>query len=377
VTAFNRVVLGSIFLFLSRSSNPPPFTSSFGVGHVTGIPVITLLGSTVAAVPVAPRIKVDSTMVSLSFSNTLVQSFASKPFIQQALQNVYHPTSVLNFWFGVDTTTAIGMEQLRCGSKECMSDMAALWYGGGPDYDKLCQPFADVIHLAGTKSLPSPPPSDNNNIDGVGNIWYTTVDGNIAQVILIDQLARNIFRGTDNAFKYESLSLSIARQLSTQYLKQQALNGEWKHLNLATISPKINDDKKEDQHQPLPVFDSVSDKMYPGFSTVLATSLMHSEQACDHQLCLALLEHSICLSKEDEDGAAQRETTSATTKTTKQMLCDWYQYQLTFALDHKNVIDRFGRYPHRNRILNRTSTEEEIRWLSDTENLPGWAKSQG
>ena len=320
-------------------------------------------------------------MVSLTFSNALVQSFASKPFIQQALQNVYHPTSVLNFWFGIDTTTATGMEQLRSGSKECMADMAELWYRGGPDYDKLCQPFADVIHLAGTKSLlPSPlrTSSDiSSNIDGVDNIWYSTVDGNIAQVILIDQLARNIFRGTENAFKYESLSLSIARQLSTQYLKHQALNGEWKHLNLASISPLNNDVEKEEQQRPLPVFDAISQTMYPGYSTVLATSLMHSELACDHQLCLALLEHSIHLSKENEDGTNHSATTSAAAKTTKQMLCDWYQYQFTFAVDHKNVIDRFGRYPHRNRILQRTSTEEEIQWLSDTENLPGWAKSQG
>jgi uncharacterized protein (DUF924 family) len=263
------------------------------------------------------------------------------------------------------------MEQLRLGTKECMSDMSALWYGGGPDYDKLCQPFADVIHLAGTKSLPSPPSANGDNT------WYTTVDGNVAQVILIDQLARNIFRGTNNAFKYEAVSLSIARQLSTQYLtQQQALNDEWKHLNLAPISLHNNIDANE-KDESVPVFADVSEKMYPGFSTVLATSLMHSEQLSDHHLCLALLEHSICLSKVDEDGTNQSETTQTTTKSTKQMLCDWFQYQLTFELDHKSVIDRFGRYPHRNRVLNRASTEEEIQWLSDTENLPAWAKSQG
>ena len=317
-------------------------------------------------------------MVPLTFSNALVQSFASKPFIQHALQNVYHPTSVLNFWFGIDTATSMGMEQLRSGSKECMSDMAALWYGGGPDFDQLCQPFAEVIHLAGTKSLPSPSPSpsDNSSVNGAGNIWYSTVDGNIAQVILIDQLARNIFRGTDNAFKYESSSLSIARQLSTQYLKQQALSNKWTHLNLGGTPPPNNDGEEEGQ-QSLPRFVDISEKMYPGFSTVLATSLMHSEQAHDHQLCLALIEHSIDLAKEDEDGANQSDTTSTPTKTTKKLLCDWFQYQLTFAMDHKNVIDRFGRYPHRNRILQRSSTEEEMQWLSDTENLPAWAKSQG
>lgn len=314
-------------------------------------------------------------MVSLTFSNALVQSFASKPFIQHALQNVYHPTSVLNFWFGVDTTTLTGLEQLQHGSRECIADMAALWYGGGPDYDTLCQPFADVIHMAGTRSLPSPPPppTDKSNNDD-GNIWYTTVDGNVAQVILIDQLARNVFRGTDSAFKYESVSLGIARQLSSQYiseLKQQQGSNEWKLLTFDPILPENN------EKQTMTLVDDISEKMCPGYRTVLATALMHSEQEYDHQICQVLLEHSINLTKDEEDGSQQSNTMNTPIMSTKKMLHDWFLGQLTFESDHKAVIDRFGRYPHRNRILNRTSTEDEIRWLSDTENLPGWAKSQG
>ena len=36
-------------------------------------------------------------------------------------------------------------------------------------------------------------------------------------------------------------------------------------------------------------------------------------------------------------------------------------------LQHKAIIDRFGRYPHRNAILGRASTEEEVAFLQ----LPG------
>jgi uncharacterized protein (DUF924 family) len=36
---------------------------------------------------------------------------------------------------------------------------------------------------------------------------------------------------------------------------------------------------------------------------------------------------------------------------------------LDFELRHKAIIDRFGRYPHRNAILGRTSTAEEIEFL--------------
>ncbi|MEE4249924.1 MAG: DUF924 family protein, partial [Alcanivoracaceae bacterium] len=34
-----------------------------------------------------------------------------------------------------------------------------------------------------------------------------------------------------------------------------------------------------------------------------------------------------------------------------------------FELRHKAIIDRFGRYPHRNEILGRTSTPEELEFL--------------
>jgi uncharacterized protein (DUF924 family) len=36
---------------------------------------------------------------------------------------------------------------------------------------------------------------------------------------------------------------------------------------------------------------------------------------------------------------------------------------LDFELKHKAIIDRFGRYPHRNRILGRASTPEEAAFL--------------
>lgn len=34
-----------------------------------------------------------------------------------------------------------------------------------------------------------------------------------------------------------------------------------------------------------------------------------------------------------------------------------------FELKHKVIIDRFGRYPHRNKILDRNSTAEELEFL--------------
>ncbi len=41
------------------------------------------------------------------------------------------------------------------------------------------------------------------------------------------------------------------------------------------------------------------------------------------------------------------------------------QDNLDFELRHKAIIERFGRYPHRNAILGRTSTGEEIAFLEE------------
>jgi uncharacterized protein (DUF924 family) len=38
---------------------------------------------------------------------------------------------------------------------------------------------------------------------------------------------------------------------------------------------------------------------------------------------------------------------------------------LNYERRHKEIIDRFGRYPHRNEILGRSSTPEEITFLNE------------
>lgn len=42
---------------------------------------------------------------------------------------------------------------------------------------------------------------------------------------------------------------------------------------------------------------------------------------------------------------------------------DQFRGYLTFALRHRNIVARFGRFPHRNAILGRTSTPEETAFL--------------
>jgi uncharacterized protein (DUF924 family) len=61
--------------------------------------------------------------------------------------------------------------------------------------------------------------------------------------------------------------------------------------------------------------------------------LMHSEQLADHEQCIALFERA---------GNAE---------------------QTKYARHHADIIRRFGRFPHRNRMLGRTTTEEEQAFL--------------
>jgi uncharacterized protein (DUF924 family) len=39
-----------------------------------------------------------------------------------------------------------------------------------------------------------------------------------------------------------------------------------------------------------------------------------------------------------------------------------------YAIAHKEVIDRFGRFPHRNAVLNRVSTADELAFLKELKN---------
>jgi len=43
----------------------------------------------------------------------------------------------------------------------------------------------------------------------------------------------------------------------------------------------------------------------------------------------------------------------------------WYEHNLYYAKGHRDVIARFGRHPHRNEVLGRSSTPEELEYLRD------------
>ncbi|AGP43733.1 DUF924 family protein [Serratia plymuthica] len=159
-----------------------------------------------------------------------------------------------------------------------------MWFKKDEDFDSRLQVrFGELWHAAAAGELAH---------------WRETIEGRLAEVIVLDQFSRNLFRGTPRAFSSDCMALVLA---------QEAIrSGQCEQLS----------------------------REQRGF---LYLPFMHSESAVIHQQALALYTE---LNNGD---------------------------QLEFELRHKAIIDRFGRYPHRNAILGRISTPEEEAFLL----LPG------
>jgi len=124
--------------------------------------------------------------------------------------------------------------------------------------------------------------------------WRDTPAGRLAEVIVLDQFSRNMFRDTPQAFAFDALALVLA---------QEAIR--------VGADQAIDIDRRAFMYMPY----------------------MHSESAKIHEKAMELFQ---------QPGT---------------------EYQYEFELKHKVIIDQFGRYPHRNEILGRTSSPEEIAFL--------------
>jgi len=124
--------------------------------------------------------------------------------------------------------------------------------------------------------------------------WRKSPLGRLAEIIILDQFSRNMFRDSAQAFSTDPMSLALS---------QEAIAcGADKALSAVQRS-------------------------------FLYMPFMHSESPAIHEVAVALYR---------ENGI---------------------ESSLNFELKHKRIIERFGRYPHRNRILGRPSTREEIEFL--------------
>lgn len=134
--------------------------------------------------------------------------------------------------------------------------------------------------------------------------WCRTIDGRLALVILLDQFTRNIHRGTPQAFAGDAQALATAR----------ALVGQGHDIGLPPL-------RRSFLYLP---FEHAEDRAAQEESVRLYTALA-------------------------ADGVGPLARTL--TKT------------LDYAVRHRDIIARFGRFPHRNEVLQRASTAEEIEFL--------------
>jgi uncharacterized protein (DUF924 family) len=253
-----------------------------------------------------------------------VAEYAAKPFVRAALAQPRSPNSVLSFFLGVDMVASENEKEgeaarAQLSSGEYLRRMTPFWFAGHDDYDTLCSnSFRSLVREAGKKEL-------------VGE-WMSTVNGQVAQMVLCDQLSRNAFRGSDEAYAYDETALDIAKLLASEVIFPD---------NSATTSSPMQ----------------LQGTFYPTYCAFALTTLMHSEDQNDHALGLSIFDWAIA-------------------ETPPSLKDEWWDLQMGSFLEHSNVLDRFGRYPHRNAKKGRKSTKEEEEWLSKVDELPGWAKSQ-
>ena len=135
--------------------------------------------------------------------------------------------------------------------------------------------------------------------------WSNSARGQLARILLCDQFPRNMYRDTPRAFDYDKRARELAREAI---------------------------DAGQDK------------KLCPVERTFLYLPFEHSEVVDDQALSLRLFTELV---------EAVPETNRPT-----------YLKYLEFAQKHKAIIDRFGRFPHRNAILGRDSTPEETEFLN-------------
>ena len=124
--------------------------------------------------------------------------------------------------------------------------------------------------------------------------WRVSPHGRLAEIIVLDQFSRNIYRDSPRAFANDPVALALSQEAIHQRASE--------HLTT---------------HQ----------------KAFLYMPFMHSESLCMQEKALELF---------SEKGLEEN-------------------YQ--FAIAHKEIIERFGRFPHRNAILGRASTSEEVDFL--------------
>ena len=154
------------------------------------------------------------------------------------------------------------------------------WWRKNEDFDAmLCERFSEFHARASRCELYT---------------WRDEPQGRLAEIIILDQFSRNMFRNSPLAFANDALALALA---------QEAIAG------------------------------GGDQALEPIQRSFMYLPYMHSESLEIHEVAVGLYR---------DNGIANN---------------------LEFEHKHKRIIERFGRYPHRNAVLGRRSTEAELEFL--------------
>ena len=155
----------------------------------------------------------------------------------------------------------------------------AKWFNGGAAFDDALRARFEAAHFAASR----------RELEA----WMDGAEGALALLILLDQVPRNLFRGSAHSYATDALALHYAERMLEAGLDRE-------------VDPELQ------------VF------CYLPFE--------HSEDLLHQERSVALM-------------AGLGETYA------------------DYAVRHFEVIERFGRFPHRNRALGRVSSAEEQAWL--------------
>lgn len=154
------------------------------------------------------------------------------------------------------------------------------WWKKDDNLDKLItKKFSNIHHNASNNILTN---------------WRGNPLSSLAEIIILDQFSRNIYRNKKKAFAQDELALKLAKEAILKEFDKEL---------------------------------SIIEKSF------LYLPFMHSEKKGDHEIAIKLFS------------------------------AKGLENNLKFEYQHKEIIDRFGRYPHRNKILRRKSTKEELEFL--------------
>lgn len=136
--------------------------------------------------------------------------------------------------------------------------------------------------------------------------WLEAPSSTLALVLLLDQFPRNIWRGSAKAFAHDGKALRAARAaVSKGHLAGLAPLEHW-----FLLMPFQHSEVLDDQRESLRLFSEIAETAPEAWRSILGRYLEYARQ-------------------------------------------------------HLELIARFGRFPHRNRILGRASTAEEEAYLAE------------